>query len=349
MLKMQAKWEAGDESVRPTTRNFNVVLNAYAKSNDRFAAAKKAHDLLHQMTKSSCPPDIISYTTVIECYSKSGNANASIVAQELLQQAFDAYEQKQQKYQRVGAISENRTTTTAATTYLNDDRYKQMPNLRTFTMVILALAKCPHPGNAVKARALLTQLIGLYQDTQSERFRPNQYPFNYVINCAANTHTNDNDDKLQAFQVAAQTFQEMKLYALPDSFTYAFWIKACNNLLPPNSDLHAKCVSFAFEQCKEEGLVTNEVLNRLQQGASMILLRRLLELEKDDRDDTERRQANSGFSRSKNNVMDGYLQIHDLPSAWSRRTRTSTMKPTRPARTEPTTAFSKRRRRPKDY
>jgi hypothetical protein len=231
----------GDETVPLSNRNFNVVINAYAKSTNRLAA-QKAHALLDRLrTSNRVQPDVVSYTSVMECYSKSTEPNASDVAMELLQELQTKYE-------------------TARDPSL-------MPNLRTFTMAILSLARCPKLGNAQKARGLLTQLNNLYNTTQNELLKPSAYPYNYVLNCAANT-VGTNDDKIAAFQIAAKTYQEMRAteFIKADSYTYAFWLKACNNLLPASTDLYQKFVVLAFEECQKDGLVNQEVLTRLQQG-----------------------------------------------------------------------------------
>lgn len=275
------------ESVELTTRNYNVVINAYAKSKGRLAA-NKAHSLLRRMEASNnhVQPDIISYTSVIECYAKSSDPNASIMAEELLQSAIERYER-----------THNKTL---------------MPNLRTYTMTIQALAQCPRQGNVVKARELLTRLTQLYDSTNDESLRPNEYPYNYVINCAANT-IGTNPEKVQAFQIATRTYQEMRNSNLvqPDSFTHAFWIKACNNLLPSSSDLHTKCVSIAFEQCKKDGLVTNQVLNRLVQGCSTRVVESLLETSTSNPEQPQRAP----------------LQVQDVPSSWSRNTEQRSRRP----------------------
>ena len=38
--KMERLWARGDDKVEPTNRHFNVVINAFAKSSDPFAAKK---------------------------------------------------------------------------------------------------------------------------------------------------------------------------------------------------------------------------------------------------------------------------------------------------------------------
>jgi hypothetical protein len=277
---MQRLWQAGDKSVQPTNRHYNVVLNALAKSDDDLRA-RKAYKMLQQMLASDfVQPDIITYTSVIECLSKSSSSDpqAAETAQELLQQAFDSYEETKD--------------------------VNVMPNLRTFTMVILTLSSRPSLENVGKARALLTQLLDLYEETNHESLRPNAYPFNYVLNCAANC-LGTSKEKIQAFQIASHTYQQVRKSDLikPDSFTYAFWFKCCNNLLPMG-DLRIKCLSYAFDQCKVDGLVNKEVLMRLSHGVAANILATMLDMPPDT--------SHVDFRR---------LQVDDLPPHWSRNAR----------------------------
>ena len=270
MRKMEILWERGDEKVEPTNRHFNVVINAYAKSSDPFAA-KKGFDLLQRMKGGSfrSKPDIISYTSVIECFSKSADPNASKIVTALLEEAFAVHEQT------------------------GDPAIR--PNSRTFTMVILTLANCN--GSIVEARDLLTRLVDLYEETKDKTLMPNAYPYNYVINCAANTQ----EDKMQAFRLATQTYQEMResSYVTPDSYTYAFWFKCCNNLLGNDRDLKAKCMFYAFDECRKDGLVSNTVINRLQRGMPPNVLEDWF-----------------GIPKRKNGFRD--LKATELPREWSR-------------------------------
>lgn len=269
LLKMERLWEQGNHKVEPTNRHFNLVINAYAKGSDPFAA-RKAYGLLERMKGGSfrSKPDIITYTTVIQCLSKSADPNAASVAVGLLEEAFRVYEETGDPAMR--------------------------PNLRTFTMVILTLANCN--GSIEVARELLTRLIDLYEETKDESLIPNAYPYNYVLNCAANTIEN----KTQAFRIATQTYQEMResSYVSPDCYTYAFWFKCCNNLLKDN-DLKAKCMSYAFDECRKDGLLSNIVLNRLQRGVPPSVLQEWL-----------------GIPKRKRGFYD--IKVSDLPTEWSR-------------------------------
>jgi pentatricopeptide repeat protein len=268
--KIDRAWRRGDRSVKPNNRVFNMVINAYAKSDLR-CAPSKAMELLNRMKASTfIEPDTISYTSTLECLSKSANPKAPVRAQHLLDELTAKYEATKDP--------------------------DLMPNLRTFTMAILAFSK--NHGNVVEARRLLSQLTDLYEVTLDPQLKPSEYPYNYVLNCAANAQA----DQQRAFAVATDTFQEMRKSSLvtPDSFTYAFWIKCCNNLIP-SGDLRNKCVSLAFEECRRGGLVTNEVLTRLFQGSPPRIVDQLLELPR------------TGTSYRT-------LTVGDLPPSWSRNT-----------------------------
>ena len=115
LRQMERLWEKGDTSLMPNNRIFNMVINAYAKSNDRYVS-RKAYSILERMKLSKgCQPDVISYTSVMECLSKSADPDAPTQAEALLAEAFTRYN----------------------TTGNPRDR----PNLRTFTMAIQTLAK----------------------------------------------------------------------------------------------------------------------------------------------------------------------------------------------------------------
>jgi hypothetical protein len=254
LYKVEQLWGQGDTSFEYTNRVYNMLLNAYAKTyNGKRFLSNKAMALLARMKQSThnmCQPDIISYTSTLECIAQSSDPAASELADELLQEVKMRY----------------------ATT--NDIQLR--PNLRTYTMTIQTLAR--NNGNIIRARELLTELVQQYElSGYDPQLKPNTFPYNYVLNCAANTM--DPDQRLQAFQIATQTYQEMRQSKTlnPDSFSYAFWLKCCNNLLDPGP-LRTKGMMYAFEECKRDGLVSSEVLTRLLQGCPKDVVTILLEL-----------------------------------------------------------------------
>lgn len=252
--------------------NFNMVLNAYAKSNDE-NSAENALQLFDRMKASKLvEPDTITYTTVLECLSRSSRTDfAAAKALELLAEIKSIYKSTKKE--------------------------SMMPNSRTFSMAILTLTKSP--DRIVEARELLDQLVALYNETKELSLRPTVHAYNYVINCAAGA-----SNRIEAFKIAAKTYQELRddEKLKPDSYTYAFWFKACNQLLgESNAALYEKFMKLSFAQCCKEGMVSREVLNRLKQGHLSYL--QLSELLKCD-------------SR---NVM--RVNVDDLELSWTRNTR----------------------------
>jgi hypothetical protein len=241
MEEVLDRMESVLEGGKVTNKNFNAVINMYAKSGDK-NASDKVLQLLDRMKKSDLvEPDTITYTTAMECLTKSPDTDfAADKALELLAEIQSLYETTQKS--------------------------SIMPNSRTFTMAILALTRSTRADNVILARKLLDELNQLYEEKQDKALCPTAHAYNYVINSAANTF----GDRIEAFKIAVRTYQELRdqsrLDIRPDSYTYAFWLKACNQLLPSNSPIYRKVVTLSFAQCCKEGMVSREVLARLKQG-----------------------------------------------------------------------------------
>ena len=276
--KMHTLWEAGDKSLKPATAFYNMAINKIAKSRG-IVNPRKALDVLNLIELSQfCDPDIISYTTAIECFSKSTDPTAAEQSLDLFYEAWRIYQEKEYP--------------------------EMMPNLRTYTMVILSLSKNPTLENIVKARDLLSQLNDLYNKNKDPQLRPNAYPYNYLLNSAASC-VGDAGDKLKAFQIAAQTYNDIRNsdHISPDSFTYAFWFKLCNHLLPEGA-LRRKSITYSFEQCKKEGMLGRAVFERLLAGTPTDILSDILKIKSD---------------ASHANIKK--MKLSDFPPTWSRNIR----------------------------
>lgn len=275
--KMHALWASGDTVADPSNRYYNMVINALAK-NKNGVDPREAYDLLLQMQASKdCKPDVITYTSVIECFSKSTDLNAPRTSVELLRQAEADYKRT--------------------------NNPKMMPNMRTYSMAILAANTNPTLENVLQARELLVELLSLYDETGNPDLEPNAFPFNYALNCAANC-IGTSEEKVKAFQAAAQTYNDLRKRdsVLPDSYTYGFWFKCCNNLLP-DCEIRTKGLTLSFEQCKADGLVSSENLRRLLARTPPDLVRSILDLGPKTLHDYRQ------------------LTLEDLPPDWSRNVR----------------------------
>jgi len=278
LSKMRELWLAGDTAAQPSNRHYNIAINALAKSRKNLDA-RKAYELLLQMQASKdYQPDIITYTSVIECFSKSNEPDAADMAVDLLRQAAAVYEETQDP--------------------------KMQPNTLTYSLVISAANCNPTLKNVERAREILSELLLLSEGSRDPNLRLNAYPFNYALNCAANC-IGSAQDKVRAFQIGAQSYNDIRKCETvqPDSYTYAFWFKCCNNLLS-EGDLRTKGLTLAFEQCKIDGLVSSETLRRLLAGTPPTVVRSML---------------NTDPNLSGQELRE--LSIDDLPASWSRNVR----------------------------
>jgi len=304
--RKSSKVAEGD--VWPNVKHYSSVLKAHAKTKSA-GGARKALALLSEMErvysnakfieevdgksekKDAAKPDLVCYSIVIDAFAHSRLPEASDVALRLLR----ALETK----------------------YKGGDK-SMKPNTRVYTAVILSLVNSPYSGNesqsgkqssnAQKAWSILVQM-------KKNGVKPNSFTYNYIINCASQASSHDEEDQRIAFDIAIRAFQELRKASQseeysnteggchPDSFTYAFMLKACTNLLPFGS-LRTKVISQTFRECCRTGHLNEAVLHRLRKSVSTEQFYDMIKLPLPKYLDY----------RSEREIM-----THDLPVSWSRK------------------------------
>ncbi|KAL7537847.1 hypothetical protein ACHAXR_008117 [Thalassiosira sp. AJA248-18] len=320
--------KAAQKDIWPNVKHYSSVLKAHAKTKSP-GGAKKALTLLSEMErrfyyadivdgvdsshddadfhveqKDVAKPDLVCYSIVIDAFANSRLPEASSVAHRLLRAVETKYD--------AGDVS-------------------MKPNDRIYTAVILSLVYSPfgededsesddgvnsekRVNNAQRAWSILERM-------KKNDTRPNSYTYNYIINCAAETG-DDVQDQQVSFEIALRAFQELRKASTvdpdtngcildpchPDSFTFAFMIKACKNLLPTGS-LQAKVISQTFQECCRSGYLNDAVLDRLWQGAPTETFYELIK---------EKPPTNS-FAGQRNVYQNkSPIRACDLPMSWSR-------------------------------
>lgn len=286
---MTAKMSRGQNVVGeiwPNVKHYSSVLKAHAKTKTP-GGAKKALALLCEMErryydadlveganisgsptefhvdqKDVAKPDLVCYSIVIDAFANSRLPEASSVALRLLRAVetkFDA----------------------------GDESMK--PNTRIYTAVILSLVHSPFiageenddddgvfAGKRISSNAL--RAWSILEKMKANHVPPNSFTYNYIINAAAESA----EDQRSSFEVAVRAFQEIRKSKTtkhtdmkdgiqdpchPDSFTFSFMIKACNNLLP-SGPLRTEVISQVFRECCRSGYLNDAILDRAWRGLS---------------------------------------------------------------------------------
>jgi len=152
------------------------------------------------------------------------------------------------------------------------------PNNRIYSAVILSLVHSPYNGEESPKLNNAQRAWSLLDEMKANDVQPNSFTYNYIINCCAQEASKDDNEQRISFEIAIKAFQELRKMALsnnnddescstdayhPDSFTYAFMLKACTNLLPP-SPFRTKVATQIFKECCKSGYCNDEVIKRLR-------------------------------------------------------------------------------------
>lgn len=293
------------DDVWPNVKHYSSVLKAHANCRSP-AGARKALSLLSEMEKrfydasvisdddeedtdfhvdqkDAAKPDLVCYSIVIDAFAKQKQlAEASDVAFRLLRATEEKY--------HAGDMS-------------------MKPNNRIYTAVILSLAHSPYTGDDAAKLNNAQRAWSLLDEMKANDVQPNSFTYNYIINCCAQEASQDENEKRISFEIAIKAFQELRKMAAssddndgdscstdvyhPDSFTYAFTLKACSNLLPP-SPFRTKVATNLFKECCKNGYCNDEVMKRLRWCVDMGDFHALIGTSTRD------------------------VRIDDMPSSWSR-------------------------------
>eukprot|EP00985_Skeletonema_marinoi_P013224 scaffold6528_cov211-Skeletonema_marinoi.AAC.12 len=142
--------DSGDEWVN--TRSYNLVINAWAKSQRR-ESFNRAHALLHEMERSTrVEPDLLSYSGVISCIAKSKSSNDAKKAEVVLREL---------------------------------DKHNVTPDNVIYNQVINIHSKSGARGSAERCEKLLTVMHGLVNNG-NDKVAPDVRTYNLVLSAWAN-------------------------------------------------------------------------------------------------------------------------------------------------------------------
>ncbi|KAL7553715.1 hypothetical protein ACHAWF_017036 [Thalassiosira exigua] len=178
---MENAFKAGDSDLAPDTGVYNTLINCHKRS------AERAEKVLYRMGKR----DVVSYSSVINVYSKMGGVKAAKRAQALLDQmqeedvepnahtfnsAITAWSRSGSK----GAAQKAEGLLQKMEELYEAGNAELQPSAQVYTSVISAWAKSNEPGSALRAEVLLKLMWAMYK-RGNKAVKPNTYTFTSVI------------------------------------------------------------------------------------------------------------------------------------------------------------------------
>lgn len=290
MEKLDSKYsERLGIDIRPQTIHYNMLLEAWRKSNHSHAA-QRAQEILNYMEgladsgAEQVEPNLETYAKVIEivakckhCKHEAGPARATFLLKKL-EEKYEATEDE-----------------------------SLVPSNFIYNLVINAWAKSGYHEAPFKAKKLLERMY-------ESKMTPDVYSCTGVIDACAHTSSSaKNKSKRKIYEIAREVFDEMSpsdnSSLMPSHVTYGTMLQACVNLLPCGQSRN-DIVRDIIQKCKEDGQMGSIVLTRLQQVCDdSNLLNELLE------------------GRRKNDLPDAWTsdvrekRIHYVPAQYKKKTQ----------------------------
>lgn len=267
-----------DATLRPNEKTWVQVLRAFASRGD--SATVKS--LLTRMEQSGWKPTKQAYNALLEALSKTSSKEAESVLYQMM--AADLVPDNESFYHVIHSYRNIKDT--AGTAFkvekllsLQDALVKQHgggklhPTARTLTAAVAVVAKDRTDSKkAVKAKRIFDRI---------EHF--NLYAVQCLLKaCAYTARSSEATDKLAAFQIAIDAFNQARQLqgqtpqkAADCSSIYGLFLCACHNLMPATKKRDAVLES-SFRQCCAAGYVNDFVLEQLERAASDELVLKLL-------------------------------------------------------------------------
>jgi hypothetical protein len=268
--------------------SYNACIHAWARCGSK-ESGRKAEAILRRMkeqaarakssdvdyiniNQSYAEPNIRTYSSVIDAWSRSKNPTAPRRAQAILDEMEKIYEE-------------------------TGDRTIQ-PNTVTYSTVINAHAKSKDMDTkAAAALKVLKRMQHVYSSGENDLAKPTIVTYNSVLNACATTYgvissernhhesvseieeSDKSESQSLALNIVKDLYKDLtcpESYIKPDHFTYGTVLKACANLMSPGDDDAIRFIREVFDQCCKGGQVSFGVCFQLRQAAPLDLYRELI-------------------------------------------------------------------------
>jgi len=218
--------------IEPDILVWNGLLNVYAKN----GSGVEAEAVLERMEKGPVPPNLQSYTVVLDAYAKSDSHSSIARAETLIQRLQESSDLQ--------------------------------PDAKAYTCLIQKYARSSLPLKAKRAQAVLLNAI-------EKGVRPTTITYNAVLNACAYTNSTDLKEKEEAFTVACLVFDDVRKSSKPNHVTYGTFLDVIIKLMP-KSDARNDIAELVFKRCCKDGQVSQLVLRKLKAAVPLSLYRQML-------------------------------------------------------------------------
>lgn len=318
-------------NVMPSIRTVNAVLHAHAKQASQYVAAnsvtrtgyKQAAECAHaayqilqdtkerykQTGEMDWAPDITTYTTLIDVFSRCASYEGAKRGEELLQELKDLYAQTKAFRYKVNFRTYTAVITAWARSRSNDapQRVEALleemandeatwPNARTYTAAIQCWARSRDPLKAKRVLKILMDMREEFKTSGRQDVRPTVFTYNMAIEACSRCQ-GTTEQQTEALKIAFAILKtiEMDDVANPSATTYKN-ILSTVSLLPPGRERN-KIASSVFAKSKAAGLADFDTVRTLRRTVDSDTMRDCLEGKLDS---------------------NGVFHYEELPAAWSK-------------------------------
>jgi len=291
ILKRKEKMykETDDDDLKPSVFEYNACLAALCAIDDE-KLLDEARSLLSRMEKIGVV-DTTSFNTMMSAYMKERNADSHLHIWRLFEEmkryqihldtisyntVMDTVGRKRDRYS-IDKIIQMLETMIKHSQDGDSNSDHAKPDVRSFTIVLNAIAKSQLNEKAEPARKVFLQLINLYENSTNEFIVPDVTAFGAFMSCCANQIGPD-DRKRYALKLVLGTYEQLckePKFGQPNEYIYGSLIKACGRLCQ-DKDEKSRLIETLFTNCKNEGKVSRAVLAGLLKSCPQKLRNDLL-------------------------------------------------------------------------
>ena len=285
LQQMQAMYdEDGDNKMRPTKASFGAVLNAWAREgNAHRAQAIVDHMETLQDSYEEMSANTVLYNTLINSWAKSGSAESGKKAEEILRKMQELHKNGNEDVRPTritynSVISAHQKSGNKET-FANANKILQhmeesgdssiLPDVVTYTTFLNIVSRWRNNLKIDTAEQVLEKMA-------KRGITPNNFTYDAVLRVCFNANPRDHKIKRKALVLAVKTLSIMQESSqiIPTSFTYSLFFSAISKLSEGNEQ--EKLLHRTVQDCCDEGLLTDSILDQLKRSFEPTLVRNIL-------------------------------------------------------------------------